>query len=143
MNNIRKVVKQIEINVTIFIMSVLVIYGGQILQHGMDIRWKDGLNAELVFVMISSLGSVVGWRIVEGIKQRFEYNLLLFVISGMFCVEYGIDLVANNSEALRMWIFFSSVPFFTFYIFEQVKLLRHAIKSESKKKTNSLRYGER
>lgn len=140
--NIQKVKKQIEINISIMIISVMVIYIGLICQLGLqNISWKDGLNAELVFVMISSLGSVVGWRIVEGIRNAFGYNLALVIFSGAFCLEYGMALVVKNSEAVKMFIFYSIIPFLFFYVFEQSRLLRSAAKREPQKKSNLLKYG--
>lgn len=143
MNNIQKVRKQIAINICIMSVSILVIYIGLCIEHGFyNLNWKDGLNAELIFVMISSLGSVVGWRIVEGIKKSFGYNLLLIMIGGAFCIEYGAALVVNN-EALKFIILISCILLLFFYISEQLALIFNAAKSEPKKKSNSLKYGER
>lgn len=103
--NIQKVKKQIEINISIMIVSVIVIYIGLLFQPGLEnISWKDGLNAELIFVMISSLGSVVGWRIVEGIRAAFGCNLFLIIVGGLSCLVYGAALVKNNSGSVKMVI---------------------------------------
>lgn len=144
MDNFSKIRKQIEINGCIFIISVFVIYLGLFIQSGFNhISWKDGLGAELVFVMISSLGSVVGWRIIEGVKRCFEYNVLIILAGGMFCLEYGIALVVNNSEAVKMWIFYSVFLFIILFICEQWALIGNVRKREPKNKSNSLKYRKR
>lgn len=140
MNNINKVVKQILINISIMVISILVIYVAQSIQKKSYLSWKDGLNADLLFVMLSSLGTVVGWRVVEQIKCNFGHNLLLIIVGGVFCFEYACALIMNNNEVVKMCVFFSIVPFLYFYITEQVKLIHYASKNKIKGKRDSLRY---
>lgn len=138
--NIQKVMKQIIINISIMVSSVIVIYIGLFFQPGLkNISWKDGLNAELIFVMISSLGSVVGWRIVEGIRTAFTCNLLLIVVGGLSCLVYGVALV-NNNENVKMVILGFVLVLFGLYIIEQIRLLKFAAQKEPQKKSNHLKY---
>lgn len=144
MNNREKVWRQFGLNAVITVCSVVIIYIGLLVQYGWGINWADGLNAELIFVMITSLGAVVGWRIVEGIKLHGVYNLMLIVALFFSGIGYAMALIYRDSEVLKMCILYLGViPFFFIYLIEQSALLRNAKQIDLRKKSDSLKYREK
>lgn len=59
-----KVRKQIIINIVLVVASVLVIVLAKCYNADSFLGWRYWLGSDIVFVMITSLATMVGWRVV-------------------------------------------------------------------------------
>lgn len=130
MDNIKK---QIVINISIVALStgIIVLAKSYILDHLATV--KECLGADIVLVMISSLLSTFGWRFSENIKAHWVYNIFAVLITGVFCIEYGMALVECN-DFLTNCICASLVVFIVIYIAENIIIYRH-FKTQKRDKT--------
>lgn len=119
----KKTIKQIFLNVVLIGVSILAIYIGRCVSMGGSAEFEDCLNSDFVFVLITSLASVIFWRIVEDIKGGFIVN----VIDGGIAVEliglYGVSMV--ESLELSNVIYGSFWAFVVAYILENVIIICH------------------
>lgn len=72
-----KVQKQIVVNVLIIVISIIVIFIAQTVASGKISPWREYLGDDFLLVLITSLGTTVGWRFSENIKGKWGYNLLV------------------------------------------------------------------
>lgn len=148
MDTIRKVKMQIGINITVLVVSLLlVIVALCVRNHKLNIAlaMSQGLGAELIFTMTASLGSAMGWRFVEGIRRNQVYLFFLFLTCAGFCIEYGFGIaMMADGDGLNMWlVIVSAVLFVFFFLQEQLAILHNAEQKAFKKEVDSLAFRER
>lgn len=147
MDSITKVKRQIAINIIVLMLSVLLIILALYLRNyktGMSLDMFDGIGAELVFTMAVSLGSVIGWRYVEGIRRKPLYKTLVALTIGGLCFEYGWGIAAAaDGDTLNRFLVLGSMFLFVFFFWnEQSALLKKVAEKVPKASKNSLAYRE-
>lgn len=140
----KKVFYQIVVNFFIIFLSVLVIFLAKTIGFKKMMPYDYYLCSDLVFVMLSSLLTMLGWRYVESIFCRFWEPI---VISGMVILSflYGISLMSREPiilDIIRVCFF----VFIAFYIIENIIVIvffKKLEKSKSNGPMNPLGYAER
>lgn len=148
MDSITKVKRQFAINITVLLVSVLLIILAVCFRnYKTSLSWEmfDGIGVELVFTMAASLGSVIGWRFVEEIKRKTLYKIFLTLTVVVLCLEYGWGIAAAEyGVTLNRFLILGSVFLFVFFFCsEQLAILKKAAENETKNpEKNSLAYRE-
>ena len=143
MDTITKVKTQIKINTTVLVVSLLLIFIALCVRNhklNIDLAMLHGLGSEFIFTMTASLGSVMGWRFVEGIRRNRLYLFLLHLTGAGFCVEYGVGvaMLAEGGALDVRLVLVSAVLFVFFFWREQIAILHNAEEKVPKKEENSL-----
>lgn len=129
-----KIKKQVMVNLILVIVSVIVIFIAKTVANDKVLVWKEYLGTDIIFVMITSLVTTVGWRFSENIIGHWLYNIIIGIIVFFLTLEYGIAMVKRNSFILN-GIIISMVVFLVFYLVENLIIIfyfRRAEKSMDK-----------
>lgn len=113
----RKIIKQIVVNSILVIVSVAVIFIAKTFANEGLLEWKEYLGSDIIFVMITSLVTTVGWRFSENIVGHWLYNVMICVILFLFSLEYGMSMIKWN-DVLLYGVCISFVVFLFFYFIE-------------------------
>ena len=113
----RKIIKQIVVNSILVIVSVAVIFIAKTFANEGLLEWKEYLGSDIIFVMITSLVTTVGWRFSENIVGHWLYNVMICVILFFFSLEYGMAMIKWN-DVLLYGVCISFVVFLFFYFIE-------------------------
>lgn len=133
-----KIKKQITVNLVLVIASVFVIFIAKTCASGKLLGWKGYLGTDIIFVMITSLVTTIGWRFSESVAGHWVYNIIVCAVLFLFSVEYGISMIKCNS-ILKCGIVISLVLFLVFYFIENCIIIYHFRKSG--KSADKLSYG--
>lgn len=120
----KKIRKQITVNFFLVIVSVAVIFIMKTVYNDGLLEWKRYLGTDIIFVMITSLVTTIGWRFAENITGHWVYNLILAVILFLFVMEYGMSIQYCN-ETLIYIIAVSIFVFLLLYIIENSIIIFH------------------
>ena len=112
-----KIIKQVTINLILVVVSVLVIFIAKTFVEGKLLGWKAYLGTDIVFVMITSLVTTIGWRFSENIKGHWLYNVIIGIVLFFFSMQYGMSIALSN-DILKCSIAISLVIFLLFYFIE-------------------------
>ena len=123
-----KIVKQVTINFILVVVSVLVIFFAKTFVEGKVLGWKAYLGTDVVFVMITSLVTTIGWRFSENIKGHWLYNIIVGLVLFFFSIEYGVAIALSN-DILKYSIAVSLVFFLFFYLIENCIIIVYFKKS--------------
>ncbi len=124
-----KIVKQVTVNLILVIVSVMVIFIAKTYASGKLLDWKEYLGTDIIFVMITSLVTTIGWRFSESVIGHWLYNIIVGVLLFLFAIEYGISMVECNSILVH-GIVISLVFFLIFYFIENSIIIYHFEKLE-------------
>lgn len=119
-----KIIKQITVNLILVIVSVVVIFMAKTVAHNRILNWKEYLGTDIIFVMITSLVTTIGWRFSENVVGHWIYNSSVCVILFIFAVEYGMSMIQCNG-ILIYGIEVSLVLFLFFYFVENCIIICH------------------
>ena len=119
-----KIRKQITINCFLVFVSVFVIFISKTLSVGRILSYREYLGTDIIFVMITSLVTMVGWRFVENIVGHWVYNVIIALVLFFFTLEYGIA-VSTTNNVLTTSIVISLVVFLLVYIVENILIIFH------------------
>lgn len=119
-----KVRKQIAINFLLVVVSVLVIILAKSFTANAWLGLKDWLGADIVFVMITSLVTMLGWRYVEKIEGFQIYNIVMAIVLFFYIFEYGYA-IADCNEIVQQFIFISLILFILLYAIEIILVIRY------------------
>lgn len=131
MNNIKeqmkKVVKQIAVNIFLVLFSVLVIFIANSIKIGrIDFELKAYLGSDIVFVMITSLATMAGWRFSERIVAHWIYDLVFVGVLLLFVFEYGISVAENAANKILIdFIYVSCFVFLAVYAVENIIVIHY------------------
>lgn len=120
----RKIIKQITVNLILVIVSVAVIFMAKTFANEGLLAWKEYLSSDIIFVMITSLVTTIGWRFSENIVGHWLYNMLICVILFFFSLEYGMSMIKWNNT-LVYGVIISFVVFLVFYFIENCIIIYH------------------
>lgn len=89
-----KAKKQIGINLVIVVFSVIVIFLSKSIQAGgFLLSIECYLGSDIIFVMITSLTTTVGWRCIEGI-HKWGWNVFVFFFLLVLSLIYGLSIAS-------------------------------------------------
>lgn len=134
-----KIKKQITVNMVLVVVSVFVIFLAKSYNADSLLGWRYWLGADIVFVMITSLATMLGWRFVEDIKGPWLYNILIGVLVLGLGVEYGLA-IANCNDFLISCILISLILFLFFYTIENLLVVLYFKRREKDNMRNRLGY---
>lgn len=132
-----KVVKQVVINVMLIILSVGVIVLAKTLslkEFNIE-NWQCYMGPDIMFVIISSLITTIGWRFAEKIEMHWFYNLIIVFIMIGFVTEYGIAIGYGSdlyNPIFSKMILFSLVLFLIISFVEYIGIIFYFKKSMCK-----------
>lgn len=135
-----KILKQITVNLILVIVSVIVIFIAKTYANGKLLDWREYLGTDIIFVMITSLVTTIGWRFSESVIGHWLYNIVVCVILFLFAIEYGMSMVKCNSVLVH-GIVISLVIFLLFYFIENSIIIYHFKKLE--KSVDKLSYNDK
>ena len=120
----KKIIKQITINLILVIVSVAVIFLAKTFANEGLLAWEEYLGSDIIFVMITSLVTTIGWRFSEDIVGHWLYNVIICVILFFFSLEYGMSMIKWN-DVLLYGVIISSVVFLIFYFIENCIIIHY------------------
>lgn len=130
-----KVRQQIEANVLIIIVSWFGIYMAYSLQLGrFAVFFKECLNADVVFSMLTSLITTLAWRLVERIRKGVVYELIWMICFGLFWALYGLSVIYDGSSLVCFLIKVSMVVFCIIYFIDNIIIVKEMKKRQKKEK---------
>lgn len=138
-----KVVKQLVINVVIIFVSVIVIFVAKSFSTGEIMEWKEYLGADIMFVMITSLVTTVGWRFVESIVVHWGYNVFMSIALFFLVLGYGLAMAQVNNQFVIYYILISMLVFFVLYVIENIWIILHFKRVSKKNRINNVGYVRR
>lgn len=118
-----KVAKQIVVNILLIGISILVIFVAQSVAGGKLLPWQEYLGDDFLLVLITSLGTTVGWRFSENIIGKWYYNILVVVLLFLLTLFYGIAMAIEMNEVLLLFIEIGTVAFILFFMYWKMLLL--------------------
>lgn len=117
----RKVVKQLVVNIGIAMFSLLLLFIIKSLANGQFITIEQFLCAEFIFALISALMTTIGWRFAEGIVGCWWYNFLLTGEAIILLIEYGYALSESTpSSVLLIFTAITAILSGIFYVLENI-----------------------
>lgn len=119
-----KIRKQITINCLLVVVSVLVIFISKTWSVGKILSYREYLGTDIIFVMITSLVTTIGWRFAENIVGHWVYNVIIALVLFFFTFEYG-TAVSTTNNILTTSIVISLVVFLLVYIVENILIIFH------------------
>lgn len=127
----KKVFYQILVNFLIIFLSVLVIFFAKTVVFKETMPYNYYLCSDLVFVMLSSLLTMMGWRYVESIFCKFWEPIVLLCVVCL-AILYGMSLICQESyitDFIRICVF----GFILFYLIENFLVIRFFAKQKNSK----------
>lgn len=119
-----KIFKQIVINITLIFVSVLVVFAAKTFEADKILSVKAYLGSDIMFILITSLFTTLGWRFVEHITGNWIYNIVVIVILFYFTFEYGVSIIKRDGFIIDS-ISISIFVFIAFYIAENIIIVNH------------------
>lgn len=133
-----KIAKQIVVNIIIIFLSVLVIIIAKSYAANKLVFDTNSLfGPDIVFVIISSVCTMIGWRFVESIKAHWIYNLIVGVFLFLWTIVYGFNIAGSNDFVIKCtWgVVFTAI---IIYIIETVIICWHFKNNNSFDERDSL-----
>lgn len=124
----KKKKKQIMVNLILVIVSVAVIFIAKTFANERMLAWTEYLGSDIMFVMITSLVTTIGWRFSENIVGHWIYNMIVCVVLFFFSLEYGMSLIKWNN-VLLYGVVISSIVFLILYFIENCIIIYYFKKS--------------
>lgn len=119
-----RVIKQIGYNLLLIVISAVVIYITECIKARTRVGFATCINAEFLFVMITSLLTVVFWRALEDITAKGFWNYFGTLVSGLCFFVYGAAIV--NPEDYMHEIVSAGIFLIIFaYIVENIIVISH------------------
>lgn len=115
-----KVKKQITVNVLLVVISLLVIFISQSIANQKILPWQEYLGSDFLLVLITSLGTLLGWRFSESICYKWIYNLVIGCVMFFLILFYGISMAMEMNNLLLLFLQILSVVFVIFYVWENI-----------------------
>lgn len=123
-----RVIKQIGYNLLLIVISAFVIYVTECINARAQVGFEKCINSEFLFVMITSLLTVVFWRALENITVKGFWNYFGSLVSGLCFFIYGAAIV--NSGNYMYEIVLGGFFLISFaYIVENVIVISYYAKS--------------
>jgi len=72
------------VNLILVIVSVAVIFIAKTFANERMLAWTEYLGSDIMFVMITSLVTTIGWRFSENIVGHWIYNMIVCVVLFFF-----------------------------------------------------------
>lgn len=124
-----RAIKQIGYNLLLIVISAVVIYITECINAGTRVDFEKCINSEFLFVMITSLLTVVFWRALENITAKGFWNYFGSLVSGICFFIYGAAIV--NSGNYMYEIVLGGFFLISFaYIVENVIVISYYVKSD-------------
>lgn len=92
---------------------------------------------DFLLVLITSLGTTVGWRFSENIIGKWYYNILVVVLLFLLTLFYGIAMAIEMNEVLLLFIEIGTVAFILFYVLENVVIVKELYRRNNSSKSNN------
>lgn len=122
-----RAIKQIGYNLFLIIISAGVIYVTECIRYGSCVGFEKCINSEFLFVMITSLLTVVFWRALEDISVKGFFNFLGLIVSGICFFIYGAAIV-NPRDYMYEIVLGGFFLICVAYIVENVIVISHYAK---------------
>lgn len=92
----KKIFRQIFFNIFIMLFSLLIIYIAKCVQNDSCVDIKEIYDSDFIFVLITSLITIVGQRYIENIKVSFYYWTFLVAEVLIMMYLYGLSIVKDS-----------------------------------------------
>lgn len=148
----KKIKRQIAINVILIVLSIAVIIVGKSYAAKEWLSWKKYLGTDVMLMVLTSLITIAGWRVVEEIRGHWIWNIvvvltLIFmaIIYGMSMVEYSSLSVLQNgdpNDVLVDCICVSVILFLIFSFIEYMIIIIHFRKNERRRNMSGFSYSK-
>lgn len=119
-----KVIRQIGYNFLLIFISAFVIYLTECFRHKDWNVFAQCINAEFLFVMITSLLTVVFWRALENINAKGILNFVGLLVAGICFFIYGIAIVITE-DYIHGIVVIGFCVICVSYIIENVIVIHH------------------
>jgi len=128
----RKVVKQLVVNIGIAMLSLLLLFFIKSLANEQIITIEQFLCAEFIFALISALLTTIGWRFAEGIAGCWLYDFFLSGEVVFLLIEYGYALSESTpSPVLLIFTEITTILFIIFYVLENIIIYKYFSKKST------------